>query len=97
MVFRLTSGKKDVVYWGNGDDGAAATKKEDKKMKKILIRTHYGKNETTIRISDGRTATRRQYVAALNRCNGGAGDYLERCGDGDDIPVFDGDLVWAII
>lgn len=27
--------KKDVFYWGNGDDGAAATKKEDKKMKKI--------------------------------------------------------------
>ena len=66
--------------------------------KKILIRTHYGKNETTIRLSDGRTATKRQYVAALNRCNGGEGDYLERCGgDGDDIPVFDGARAWAII
>ena len=66
-------------------------------VKKILVRTHYGKNKTAIRLSDGRTATKRQYVAALNRCNGGAGDYLERCGDVADIPVFDGDLVWAII
>ena len=66
--------------------------------KKILIRTHYGKTETTIRISDGRTVTKRQYVAALDRCNGGEGDYLERCGgDGDDIPVFDGARAWAII
>ena len=24
--------KKEIHYWGNGDDGAAATKKEDKKM-----------------------------------------------------------------
>ena len=90
--------KKDVLYGSNGGNVASATKKEDKKMEKILIRTHYGKNKTTIRISDGRTATRRQYVAALDRCNGGEGDYLERCGgDGDDIPVFDGARAWAII
>ena len=66
-------------------------------VKKILVRTHYGKNKTAIRLSDGRTATKRQYVAALNRCNGGAGDYLERCGDVADIPVFDGERAWAII
>ena len=65
--------------------------------KKILIRTHYGKNETTIQLSDGRTATKRQYVAALDRCNGGEGDYLERCGGDGDIPVFDGARAWAII
>lgn len=66
--------------------------------KKILIRTHYGKNKTAIRLSDGRTATKRQYVAALNRCNGGEGDYLERCGgDVAAIPVFDGERAWAII
>ena len=29
--------KKEIYYWGNADDGADATKKEDKKMKICLI------------------------------------------------------------
>jgi len=33
--------KKEIYYWGNGDDGAYATKKEDKKMKFIPCKYRY--------------------------------------------------------
>ena len=66
--------------------------------KKILIRTHYGKNKTAIRLSDGRTATKRQCEAALKRCNAGEGDYLENSDrNAGGIIIWDGPRVWAII
>ena len=41
VVFLLTSGKKNVLYWSNGGNVASATKKEDKKMKFIPCKYRY--------------------------------------------------------
>jgi|GEM_PF-5457368 len=67
-------------------------------MKKITVVTEWTTNETSICLKDGRTASRRQYVAALKRCHAGEGDYLrKKSREEKDVPVFNGKNLWAII
>jgi predicted negative regulator of RcsB-dependent stress response len=67
-------------------------------MRTIQVTTRYGANETTIRLRDGKTATRRQYDAAMARLRAIKGDYLKMVNhDQPDIVVYNGDREWAVI
>ena len=67
-------------------------------MKKtITVRGNYSHETTTIMLTDGVSATKRQYEAAAKRCALADGDYLRRGDDGTEIVVWDGARAWAVI
>ena len=74
--------------------------------KTIMVEARYVEGETAIRLRDGRTATKRQYNAALTRLRAPVGDGLKVVDrrvnpDGSrvqsEIVVYDGDRAWALI
>ena len=65
---------------------------------KRTVRAHYtGPQTTSMILRNGKTATKRQYMAAMRRLHAIEGDYLVPADNGPSITVWNNDIDWASI
>jgi hypothetical protein len=65
--------------------------------KKITVISNYTKKMTTMRSRDGRSVSKRQWLAAQERCCCAGDDYLRAVDTGASYTVYDGSEPIAVI